>query len=151
MLTLTTPAVVFSTISLLMLAYTNRFTAIAGVIRGLHARAKKEGSNNEVIKNQIANLKKRVHIIKNMQFYAILSLFFCVFSMFLLFFSKNLLGEIVFAFALILLMTSLALSAWEIKISVDALDTQLSECVGEECEVDYEKLEKETQKPELRI
>lgn len=151
MLTLTTPAVVFSTISLLMLAYTNRFTVIAGVIRGLHAKAKEEGTKTEVIKTQIDNLKKRVHIIKNMQFFAILSLFFCVFSMFLLFFSKNFLGEVVFAFALILLMTSLALSAWEIKISVDALDAQLGECIGEECDVDYDNLSDETDKPTLNL
>ena len=109
MLTLTTPAVVFSTISLLLLAYTNRFTAIAGVIRDLHEKKKED--DNELISSQIDNLKKRVHIIKNMQFYAILSLFFCVFSMFLLFFEKNRLGEISFAVSLILLMISLTLSA----------------------------------------
>ena len=136
MLTITTPAVVFSTISLLLLAYTNRFIAISSVIRGLHSRAKEEGKRTEVVKNQIDNLKKRVNIIKNMQFFAILSLFFCVFSMFLLFFQRNFIGEIFFAFALILLMISLALSAWEIKISVEALNTQLSECIGEECYLD---------------
>lgn len=135
MLTLTTPAVVFSTISLLLLAYTTRFVALAGVIRGLHSRAKAEGRSSDLIKKQIANLKKRVHIIKNMQFYAIISLFFCVFSMFLLFIEKNKGAELVFALALILLMVSLALSAWEIKISVDALDVQLNECIGEECEM----------------
>lgn len=136
MLTLTTPAVVFSTISLLLLAYTNRFMAISSVIRGLHSRARDEGKRTEVVKSQIDNLKKRVNIIKNMQFFAILSLFFCVFSMFLLFFQENFIGEILFAFALILLMISLALSAWEIKISVEALNTQLSECIGEECYLD---------------
>ena len=131
MLTLTTPAVVFSTISLLLLAYTNRFTAIAGVIRDLHEKKKED--DNELISSQIDNLKKRVHIIKNMQFYAILSLFFCVFSMFLLFFEKNRLGEISFAVSLILLMISLTLSAWEIKISVYAIDLQLSECILYHC------------------
>lgn len=149
MLTLTTPAVVFSTISLLLLAYTNRFTAIAGVIRGLHQQKKEEDS--EIISSQIENLKKRVHIIKNMQFYGILSLFFCVFSMFLLFFEKNRLGEISFAVALILLMISLVLSAWEIKISVDALDLQLTECIGEHCKVDVKNLKTETEKPKLKI
>ena len=149
MLTLTTPAVVFSTISLLLLAYTNRFTAIAGVIRDLHE--KKKENNNELISSQIDSLKKRVHIIKNMQFYAILSLFFGVFSMFLLFFEKNHLGEVSFAVSLILLMISLTLSAWEIKISVDALDLQLSECIGDHCEVDLKDLNKETEKPNLKL
>ena len=149
MLTLTTPAVVFSTISLLLLAYTNRFTAIAGVIRDLHEKKKED--DNELISSQIDNLKKRVHIIKNMQFYAILSLFFCVFSMFLLFFEKNRLGEISFAVSLILLMISLTLSAWEIKISVDTLDLQLSECIGDHCEVTTKSLNKETEKPNLKL
>ena len=149
MLTLTTPAVVFSTISLLLLAYTNRFTAIAGVIRDLHEKKKED--NNEIISSQIESLKKRVHIIKNMQFYGILSLFFCVFSMFLLFFEEQKLGEITFAGALILLMISLALSAWEIKISVDALDLQLSECIGDSCEVEEKTFNKTTDKPKLDL
>lgn len=149
MLTLTTPAVVFSTISLLLLAYTNRFTAIAGVIRDLHEKKKED--NNEIISSQIDSLKKRVHIIKNMQFYAILSLFFCVFSMFLLFFEKNKLGEFSFAVSLVLLMMSLSLSAWEIKISVDALDLQLSECIGDHCFIDKDKINKDTEKPKLNL
>lgn len=136
MLTLTTPAVVFSTISLLLLAYTNRFTALASVIRDLHNKKKvEEKININIIDPQINSLKKRVHIIKNMQFYAILSLFFCVFSMFLLFFEKNFLGSFSFAVALVLLMISLILSAWEIKISVEALDLQLSECIGDHCDI----------------
>lgn len=149
MLTLTTPAVVFSTISLLLLAYTNRFTAIAGVIRDLHERKKER--NNEIITFQIESLKKRVHIIKNMQFYGILSLFFCVFSMFLLFFEKEKFGEITFAGALMLLMISLVLSAWEIKISVDALDLQLSECIGDHCQADVNMINKDTEKPKLDL
>ena len=35
-LTLTTPALLFSAISLIMLAYTNRFLAYAAIIRNLH-------------------------------------------------------------------------------------------------------------------
>ncbi len=149
MLTLTTPAVVFSTISLLLLAYTNRFTAIAGVIRDLHERKKE--NDNDIITSQIESLKKRVHIIKNMQFYAILSLFFCVFSMFLLFFGKERLGELSFAGSLILLMISLSLSAWEIKISVDALDLQLSECIGDACLVEDKNISNTTERPKLKL
>jgi hypothetical protein len=37
-LSLTTPALLFSAISLLLLAYTNRFLAYASVVRNLHAR-----------------------------------------------------------------------------------------------------------------
>ena len=124
---LTTPALVFSTISLLMLAYTNRFSAIADLIRSLHDIAKKKEEDDIVIISQLKSLKKRVVLIRNMQFTAILSLFFCVFSMFLLFFEKYLAGKVVFAGALVLLMISLIISAVEINISVHALNIQLGE------------------------
>lgn len=125
--TLTTPALVFSTISLLMLAYTNRFSAIASLIRSLHDEIEEKGKDNIVISSQIKSLKRRVKLIRNMQFLAIIALFFCVFSMFLLFFEKSLAGEIVFALALVLLMISLIISAIEINMSVHALNIQLGE------------------------
>lgn len=125
--TLTTPALVFSTISLLMLAYTNRFSAIASLIRSLHDEIEEKGKDNIVISSQIKSLKCRVKLIRNMQFLAIIALFFCVFSMFLLFFEKSLAGEIVFAVALVLLMISLIISAIEINMSVHALNIQLGE------------------------
>lgn len=125
--TLTTPALVFSTISLLMLAYTNRFSAVADLIRNLHDAAVEKDEEDMVITCQLRSLRKRVVLIRNMQFTAILSLFFCVFSMFLLFFEKVTAGEIVFAIALILLMISLIISAIEINMSVHALNIQLGE------------------------
>ncbi|AZO96330.1 DUF2721 domain-containing protein [Halocella sp. SP3-1] len=125
--TLTTPALVFSTISLLMLAYTNRFSAIASLIRSLHDEIEEKGKDNIVISSQIKSLKCRVKLIRNMQFLAIIALFFCVFSMFLLFFEKSLAGEIIFAVALVLLMISLIISAIEINMSVHALNIQLGE------------------------
>ncbi len=143
-LTLTTPALIFSTISLLLLAYTNRFMGVAALIRSLHDRAKEAGEKDVIIGSQISTLKRRVILIRNMQLLAILSLFFCVFSMSMLFFGKNLAGEIIFAVGLFLLMISLLLSAIEIIISVHALSIQLSECIGNECSLDnIEKSKKE--------
>ncbi|TDT69813.1 uncharacterized protein DUF2721 [Hypnocyclicus thermotrophus] len=133
-ITLTTPAIIFSTISLLLLAYTNRFLAIASLIRNLHDKKKEENKTTYIIESQINSLKKRIKLIRDMQFLAILSLFFCVFSMFLIFFDKILYGEILFVISLIFLMLSLIYSAIEINLSVIALNIQLSECVGEECE-----------------
>ncbi|WP_027340609.1 DUF2721 domain-containing protein [Halonatronum saccharophilum] len=126
-LDLTTPALIFSTISLLLLAYTNRFLVLAGLIRDLHGKAKEKEEEDKVITGQISSLRKRVKLIRNMQFLAILSLFFCVFSMFLLFFKRDLGGQITFAVALVFLMASLILSAIEINISVNALNIQLSD------------------------
>ncbi|KXS41155.1 MAG: Protein of unknown function (DUF2721) [Candidatus Frackibacter sp. T328-2] len=142
-LNLTTPALIFSTISLLLLAYTNRFLGLADLIRTLHDKAKEKGEKDSIISPQLASLKKRVKLIRNMQFLAILALFFCVFSMFLLFFNKSTAGEVVFAIGLGLLMLSLILSAIEINISVHALNIQLSESVDGEPLIDDNIQEKE--------
>ncbi|GAB6098389.1 DUF2721 domain-containing protein [Halanaerocella petrolearia] len=127
--TLTTPALIFSTISLLLLAYTNRFSVLASLIRNLHDEAKQKGKKDDIIASQLINLKKRVKIIRNMQFLAILALFFCVLSMFFLFFNYKTAGEVFFAIGLGSLMISLLLSAIEINISVNALNIQLSESI----------------------
>jgi hypothetical protein len=134
-LTLTTPALIFSTISLLLLAYTSRFLALANLIRSLHNQVNQEVSRTDILMPQIENLKLRVKIIKNMQLIGIISLFFCVFSMFLIFLQQIILAEFVFAGSLILLMISLSLSAIEINISVKALNIELSQCVGDQCKL----------------
>lgn len=124
-LNITTPALLFSAISLLLLAYTNKFLALASLIRELHKQFKM--SEEKSILNQIKNLRLRIYLIKNMQFLGILSFFGCTGSMLLLFIGKVMLGEIVFAGSLLLLLASLAVSLWETKISVNALDIKLSD------------------------
>ncbi len=128
---LTTPALIFSTISLLLLAYTNRFLALAKLIRDLHAKAKQKGQKDKIIASQLSSLRTRVKLIRNMQFLAILSLFSCVMSMFLLFFKLQTAGEIVFALGLGLLLLSFVFSAIEINMSVNALNIQLSESINQ--------------------
>lgn len=124
-LSLTTPAVLFSAISLLLLAYTNRFLALANLIRTLSVKYRENKS--ELLKGQLKNLKKRVYIIKSMQFAGISSLLLCVLSMFLIYIAAGIIAELVFGVALVLLIISLGLSAWEINISVQALELQLEE------------------------
>lgn len=124
-ITVTTPALLFSALSLLLLAYTNRFLTLATLIRNLHAKYQDEPDKK--IFYQIKNLRKRTHLIRNMQIFGVMSLFLCVFCMFLLFAGELFWGKIIFALSLILLMISLALSVWEIQISVKALDIQLSD------------------------
>jgi hypothetical protein len=124
-LTLTTPALLFPALSLLLLAYTNRFLALANLIRELHRRYQTEPDPG--VARQLANLRRRVYIIRDMQALGIASLFGCVLCMFLLFAGQMLAGELVFGAALVLLLLSLALSFWEILISVDALKLQLQD------------------------
>lgn len=124
-LTLTTPALLFSAVSLILLAYTNRFLAYAAVVRGLHATFKE--NPNRLLLGQIQNLRKRLRLTQTMQVLGISSLLLCVICMFLIYVHFPSLAEITFAIALILLILSLALSIREIQISVRALDLQLSD------------------------
>ena len=126
--TLTTPALLFPAISLLLLAYTNRYLTIAGLIRDLFSESKQE--NNAIYNGQIANLRKRINIIKNMQILGVLSFFFCVLTMLLLFLGLTFAGEIIFGLSLALLLFSLALSIYEITISVGALNILLDRKTG---------------------
>lgn len=129
-LTLTTPALLFPAISLLLLAYTNRFLTIATIIRNLHDRYKNEATDN--LLGQIANLRYRTYLIRNMQIAGVLSLLFCVISMFVLFAGWITAGQWTFAIALILMIVSMAISLRELQISVGALDLLLSELEDEE-------------------
>jgi hypothetical protein len=122
--TLTTPALLFSAISLILLAYTNRFLGYASLIRDLYAKF--QNNPNELLLGQIANLRKRLYLTKNMQILGVSSLFLCVFTMFLIFTGNQVLAMWMFGVALLLLIASLGLSIWEIQISVKALDLHLS-------------------------
>jgi len=122
---LTTPALLFPAISLLLLAYTNRFLTIATLIRSLHSKYKEE--QDKLIWGQIKNLRLRVKLIRNMQALGVLSLLLCVVCMFVIFAGNLPLARTIFGVSLILLIASLAFSAWEIQISVKALNIQLSD------------------------
>lgn len=122
-LSLTTPALLFSSISLIMLAYTNRFLAYANIIRNLHNAYKT--NPNQVIKAQIKNIRKRLYLTRSMQIFGISSLLLCVLSMFFIYIKFDQLGIYTFGLALLLLIISLALLIWEIQISVKALELHL--------------------------
>jgi hypothetical protein len=124
-LTLTTPALLFSAISLLLLAYTNRFLALAVLVRSLHAKYKE--NPEERLFGQIKNLRLRLSLIRHMQIYGITSLLLCVICMFVIYIGYMLIAIYVFGVALLLLIGSLGISIWEIQISVRALNLQLSD------------------------
>lgn len=124
-LTLTTPALLFSAISLLLLAYTNRFLAYASVVRNLHATYKEKP--NALFLGQIQNMRKRLVLTRTMQLLGIGSLLLCVLCMFLLYIELRLTAEIIFGIALVMLIASLAISVREIQISVKALDLHISD------------------------
>jgi hypothetical protein len=67
LISINTPALLFPAITLLMLAYTNRFLALSTLIRNLHAQYKQSPADHPQIKDQIRNLSKRLVLIKRMQ------------------------------------------------------------------------------------
>ena len=127
-LTLTTPALLFPAISLLLLAYTNRFLTLANLIRELHRSYK--ANPEDVIIAQLSNLRYRVSLIRNMQIFGVAAFFGCVLCMLVLFAGQVIIGQYIFGISLFLLMVSLAISLREVQVSVDALIDRLRDLEG---------------------
>ena len=123
-LDLTTPAILFPTISLLILAYTNRFIAIGNRLRNLHEKYTTTQKTEDIL-IQISIFKKRIRLIRDLQLVGIASLFLCVLTMFLIFENYNKAAQYVFIASLLALMTAFAMAAFEIVISTKALNIQL--------------------------
>lgn len=125
MLDLTTPSLLFSAISLILLAYTNRFLAYANVVRNLKDKYQQSGNPQDI--EQIKNLRKRLSLTQSMQILGIASLLLCVVAMFSIYINLPELGIYLFGSALVLLAASLGVCIWEINISVKALDIHLKD------------------------
>lgn len=118
-LALTTPALLFPTISLLLLAYTNRYIAISNRIRALHSQYTSEQS--DVIIKQIKILRQRIMLIRNMQLVGIVGMFSAAFTMYLIYNGFTHLVHTVFGISLIMMLISLTLCAVEVYLSNKAL------------------------------
>ncbi|MDF0605080.1 DUF2721 domain-containing protein [Neisseriaceae bacterium TC5R-5] len=128
-LSLTTPALLFPTVSLLLLAYTNRFLGLASIIRTLYDDY--QNNQNPKILRQIGNLRTRITLIKWMQFLGITSLFMCSIAMFQIYAGWQTGGELVFGASLLCMIGSLAISLFELVRSSDALNILLSDLQAE--------------------
>lgn len=124
-ITITTPALLFPAISLLLLAFTNRFLVLSQLVRSLYKDNKEQPERVTLM--QIENLKRRLRLIRQMQVFGVFSFLMCSFSMFSLFLKALIWGEILFGVALVSLMMSLVLSLLEISISTRALSYELSD------------------------
>ena len=124
-LTLITPTFLFSAVSLILLAYTNRFLAYTSLVRNL--KVKYMENKSSVTKAEIENLKKRLKLTRLMQLYGVASLLLCVATMFLIYIGSQTVSVVIFAVALLFLIISLALSVWEINISSKSIQIHLSD------------------------
>jgi small-conductance mechanosensitive channel len=122
---LTTPALLFPAISLLLLAYTNRFLVLAQLIRQLHSSDR--DYFHVLVHKQITNLRQRIALIRLMQALGVSSFIVCTLSMFSLFVEQQQLAEVLFGLSLVLLIASLLTSLYEIAISTQAIEAELAD------------------------
>lgn len=120
-----TPALLFPTISLLFIAYTNRFLAIATLIRKLKEKYLEEP--NDLLMEQILDLRKRLVLIRNMQRLGVISITLCIICMFLIYFDCQAAAKFVFGAALVFLFLSVFNSLREIQVSINAINLELQE------------------------
>jgi hypothetical protein len=121
---LTVPSLIFSSISLFMLAFTNRFLALASLVRSMEATYRAQPDPR--VLRQIANFRRRIRLIRAMQALGISALMAAVASMLLLFLDAAVPAQWAFAASLMLMIASLLVSFWEILISTRALELQLA-------------------------
>lgn len=126
-ISINTPALLFPAITLLMLAYTNRFLGLASLIRNLHLKYKQVQEDREKIRAQIKNLRRRLMLVKYMQASGIISFFFCVLCMLTFYIEHQTWAFGLFGLSLLFLLLSLALSLNEIFISTRALEIELKD------------------------
>jgi hypothetical protein len=127
---LSTPALLFPAISLLMLAYTNRFFGLAAIIRNLHKSHTEKP--NPVYLLEIKSMRRRMHLIRDMQSFGIFGLILCMVCMFLLFRGYQRAGGMVFGAAILCMLASLILALIEIRMSGRALELHLQDLEQEE-------------------
>ena len=118
-LEISTPALLFPAVSLLFLAYTNRFLHLAALVRNLHRDWIE--MKDEALRAQIDNLRKRLKLIRWMQLLGAASLLLCVISMVAVMFEYGRIGIVTFNAALVLMGASLIALILEIWCSGGAL------------------------------
>lgn len=121
-----TPALLFPAISLLLLAYTNRFLALANLVRKLHDEYI-AGQKNKVILRQIKSLRRRINLIRYMQGLGVFSFLCCVACMYSIYKGWAQAAELIFAISLLSLLASLLFSLVEIIQSTNAIELELSD------------------------
>lgn len=128
-ISINTPALLFPAISLIMLAYTNRFLALANRVRNLHDKYG-TGEKHEIIHGQIKNLRYRLKLIKNMQALGVITFISCIICMYFIYIEQMQWAHIVFAFSLVSFTASLGISLLEIQLSTKAIELELSDMEG---------------------
>ena len=124
-LQMTTPALIFPAISLIMLAYTNRFLGLSSVIRNLTHEYQLHP--DEPLLLQIDNLQRRVMMVRNMQLFGVLCIMFSIASIWALSLDNQFWGICLFVACLLCMAVSLLISMYELFLSCHALEIALAD------------------------
>ena len=123
------PALLFPAISLIMLAYTNRFLALSNRVRMLHDKYQVI-EQRHIVFGQIKNLKYRIKLVQNMQTYGVATLLSSILCMFFIFIEYQAVAKFIFAVSLITFSISIFISFIEIRLSTKAIELELSDMEG---------------------
>lgn len=125
-ITINTPAILFPAISLVLLAYTNRFLGLTSVARKLHEQYN-QNIENKKLHTQIKSLRYRIVLVRRMQFMGVISFLLCIMAMFFIYVNQINTANIIFGASLICFSISLIFSLIEITQSTKALEIELSD------------------------
>jgi uncharacterized membrane protein YagU involved in acid resistance len=125
-ISINTPAILFPAISLVLLAYTNRFLGLTSVARKLHDEYL-QNKENEKLHTQIKNLRYRIVLVRRMQFMGVISFLLCIVAMFFIYINQINWANLIFGSSLVCFSISLIYSLIEITQSTKALEIELSD------------------------
>lgn len=120
-----TPALLFPAITILFLAYSNRFLTIATRIREKHADFNK--THSPVAAKQIMSFRLRLRYIVAMEMFAVLGIISCTIAMGFIFYGLQNYGNIAFAISMLFIVLSLLASIIELFFSMKALNIELED------------------------
>jgi hypothetical protein len=123
-----TAGLLFPTLSLLMLAYTNRYLGLTSAARSLAARYRE--APDARLAQQVASLGERLGLVRHTQAQGVLSLLSCTACLGALFMGSQVAARFAFAAALLFMMVSLVTSLREIHLSIRAIQIELDSLLG---------------------
>lgn len=124
-----TPGLLFPAISLLMLAYTNRFLGLTSASRNLVSQYRSKPDAR--LLRQVESLRERLALVRLTQAMGVTSLLFCTACLFALFLNSQLTARIAFAAAMLFMLTSLVVSLREIYLSVRAINIEFDSLLAD--------------------
>ncbi len=128
---ITTPALLFPAIAILMLGYVNRYLGTASLIRSFK-KDYDSGYKHTKIVDQLKILKKRIELSRYMLTLGALSLMLACLSMFLIFAKQQHIGNFVFGLSILGMIVSLFVSLYETTLSNKSLIIEINDIYNRE-------------------